>query len=320
MLYDLRKDHLSIECEVMIGKLHIYGFIPVSLIIQWVTLEQTLIQQKNLEIMLTSHFYQKCVELIQKNVSFVVATVVKTEGSTLAKVGFRAILSQEGKIIHGTLGGGCPEGLLRKAAKRVLEENTPRTFTIHLLDEEESIREMKTPRGDYDLYADSFCGGTMDIYLEPCCKDVRIVVIVETEDDYLGEKLKEFSSILGIQAVTVNWRILSLLEKREKPTIYRDDFVVILTRGRDDVEILNYLSAIRPRYVGLLASHKRSKRDFGTLRKMGIDEKFIKSVRTPVGVSIGAITPEEIALSIVAEIVQEIRSKRLNKGGETNSL
>lgn len=267
-----------------------------------------------------SHIYQKCVELIQKNVSFVVATVIKTEGSTLAKVGFRAILSQEGKIIYGTLGGGCPEGLLRKAAKRVLEENTPRTFTIHLLDEGESIREMKTPRGDYDLYADSFCGGTMDIYLEPCCKDVRIVVIVETEDDYLGEKLKEFSSILGIQTVTVNWRILSLLEKREKPTIYRDDFVVILTRGRDDVEILNYLSAIRPRYVGLLASHKRSKRDFGTLRKMGVDEKFIKSVRTPVGVSIGAITPEEIALSIVAEIVQEIRSKRLNKGGETNSL
>ena len=178
-----------------------------------------------------------------------------------------------------------------------------------------------------EIYVETFCGGVMEIFVEPFLPQNRLVIIAQGGKDDVEEALIEMGKILGFEI----WVLDPLPMLSAKPdkliTDYTDDdfsflnlgerdFVIVLTKGERDIKVLEALSRCRPRFIGLLASKKRVIHDFTILREKGLPEDFIKSISAPVGADIGALTPEEIALSILAEVVAVIRGKRVRRKDE----
>lgn len=256
-------------------------------------------------------------ELSSEGRRFAVATVVRIEGSSLGKPGFKAIITENGDI-YGSLGGVCPEAAIVETAKRTMHEGAPRLVRVHLESAEDALKGMARD-GEDEIHVETFCGGTMEIYVEPYLPSERLVVIGQGGKDDVEDALVRLGKMLDFQVVVLD-RTPVLSE--EPDLLVRDikddlsnfelrgnDFVVLLTKGAYDIPALEALSKKKVRYVGLLASRKRSREDFELLEKKGVSKEFISSVHTPVGLDIGAVTPEEIALSIIAEIVKERRRK-----------
>lgn len=263
-------------------------------------------------------FASKIHEMSRKGESFVVATVVKTEGSSLAKPGFKVVVFN-GSIIYGTLGGACPESVILDEAKKVLDSGTPKSIRIHLEDAGKGIEAMISKQVQDEIFVETFCGGTIDVFLEPFRPFERLILIGQGGRDEVEEYLVLLGKKLDFK-VTVIDHAPVLTEKPDELisnldfdiNSYRfssDDFVVILTKGERDIEALEAVSKHTPAYVGLMASRKRAAHDFEILKEKGISGEFLDSVNTPIGVDIGAITPFEIAISISSEITRRRRQR-----------
>ena len=265
-------------------------------------------------------FASKIHEMSTKGESFVVATVVKTEGSSLAKPGFKVVVFND-KIIYGTLGGACPESVILDEARKVLESGIPKNIRIHLEDAGKGIEAMISRQVQDEIFVETFCGGTIDVFLEPFKPFERLILIGQGGRDEVEEYLVLLGKKLDFR-VTVIDHAPMLSEKPDELISgldfdlksYRftnDDFVVILTKGERDIEALEAVSKSPPAYVGLMASRKRAAHDFEVLKGKGIPQKFLDSVNTPIGVDIGAITPFEIAISIASQITKKRRERAL---------
>lgn len=258
-------------------------------------------------------FFGKVSELIGQNRAFVIATVIDSEGSTLAKPGFKLIIDSNDHVMAGSLGGGCPESAIIPAARDALSTGRTRKLKVHLEESEKAMEAMLKHPSDDEVYVETFCGGNLTIFIEPFLPMRRVILVGQGGSDSVEDALLEilkwsgFSSVLFTPAPGENSRadvtIDSLQTNPWDFDFTETDSVVVLTKGNKDVEVLHGLSTRKLRYVGLLASRKRSAKDREELAKKGVDEKFIKSIHTPIGIEINAITPREIALSIVSEIV-----------------
>lgn len=257
-------------------------------------------------------------DLYAQGKSFVLATVVRAEGSSLAKPGFKVVLSESGEILNGTLGGACPESAIADAAARVLTAGSARSIRVHLEETSESLKKMSKKSDPDDIYVETFCGGTIEIFLEPYLQQERIVVIKQGGKEDVAEAIAAIA-----KSVSVNCDILdlSLFSKTDGNGIsdpltsfhfLPTDSVVIVTKGNDDLKVLRHLAKQKVAYIGLMASRKRSAHDFEQL-KSDLSEGFLKSIHTPIGVDIGAVYPWEIAVSIVGEIVSSRKKKALQK-------
>jgi len=257
--------------------------------------------------------------------AFAVATVVRIEGSSLGKPGFRAIITEDGNI-DGSLGGVCPESAIVDSALKALRTGQPRIVRIFLENVKDAISGMVKSSSEDEIHVETFCGGTMDVYIDPFLPSPRLVLIGQGGKDDVEDTLVHLGKLMEMEVVVID-RTPMLTEEpdalvkdvREDFSNFdfrREDFVVLLTKGAYDIPALEALSRVKPAYVGLLASRKRSGEDFEILRSKGVDEDFIRSVHTPVGLNIGAISSQEIALSIMAEIVSIRRasgSQKINK-------
>ncbi len=244
---------------------------------------------------------------------FAVATVIRAEGSTLAKPGFKVILSKDGRLLFGSLGGACPEGAIAGPAAECLKDGKPKIVRVHLEEAEKSIKEMHLNTNPDEIFVETFCGGTMELFIEPFLPKKRIVVIKQAGKDDVADSIMQIagtvgltSEILDLSAITFNEKG-SAIDPLENFQFTPNDYAVILTKGSDDVKVLMHLAQHKLPYIGLMASRKRSTHDFKEL-KGSVDDAFIESIHTPIGVDIGAIQPQEIALSIIAEIIKEIRN------------
>lgn len=254
--------------------------------------------------------------------SFVVATVVKTEGSSLAKPGFKVVVHDD-SIIYGTLGGACPEGVIIEEARKVLESGIPKTIKIHLEEAGEAVTAMISKKTEDEIFVETFCGGTIDVFLEPFKPLERMVIIGQGGKDDVEENLVHLGKKLDFRVTVIDHApaleeephelISDLAFDLSKFEFTKDDFIVILTKGERDIEALMAVSAHNPAYVGLMASKKRVAHDFEELRKKGISEEFLESVHTPIGIDISAVTPFEIAVSIASEIVRTRRGRLAGK-------
>lgn len=265
---------------------------------------------------------KKMAELIEKGEPFALATVIRIEGSSLGKPGFKAVISKEGRIISGTIGGVCPESAISETAKEVIETGNPKIIRVHLESVENSIEAIvKGKRGD-DIYVETNCGGTMEIYIEPFLQENRLIIIGQGGKDDVEDALVKFGKILGYRVIVIDHSPV-LTEKPDllisdldfdisKFNFRESDSVVVLTKGARDVEVLSKISRFKVQYIGLLASKQRVKSDFEELLRMKVPREFVESIRAPIGIDIGSITPEEIALSIMAEITA-IKRKRFEK-------
>lgn len=260
-------------------------------------------------------------DLVTKGEPFAVATVVKTEGPSIGKPGFKVIVSNTGEVLYGTLGGACPDSAIVPSARRTIRTGAPRTVKVYLESVEDSVGAVLKSQSEDEIHVETNCGGVMELYLEPYLPTQRLVIIGQGGKDDVEDALVRVGKILDFEVVVIDHspvlteqpdQLLSDVDYDLAKFAFSDsDSVVVLTKGGRDVEILTALSKVKLRYVGLMASGQRVNEDIAKLREAGVKESFVSALKAPVGADIGAVTPAEIALSIMAELVAQKYGKRV---------
>ena len=257
--------------------------------------------------------------LAEKREPFVVATVVRIHGSSLGKPGFKAVVSKEGRIVFGTIGGVCPESAVATMALDALKTGRARIVKVHLEDARSALDGMlKNPAPD-EVYVETNCGGMMEVYVEPYLPADRLILIGQGGKDDVEDGLVKMGKDLGFETVVIDH--LPVLNQDPDQLVTDldydlDDFdfsesdsVVVLTKGERDVLTLEKMSRRTVRFVGILASLQRVRQDIEELKERGVDKGFLESLHSPVGLDIGAVTPEEVVVSIMADIIATKRGR-----------
>ncbi|MFC3229437.1 XdhC family protein [Marinibaculum pumilum] len=256
---------------------------------------------------MSDELYDRIAALRAAGRPFCVATVVRTENATSAKAGAKAIVDTEGAI-HGHVGGGCVQGALRRGAAAVLQSGTARLIRVR-------------PREDVDGPVDSdgtelhgsACpsGGTVDLFLEPMGTAPRLVLCGASP---IALALADLAPRLGYRlAVAAAEEDLAAFDRAERRQAGYDlgpleiaagDFLVVATQGRRDLEALAAALNSPAGHVAFVGSRRKTAALAARLRAQGVAEARIAGLRAPAGLDLQAIEPAEIALSILAEIVQ----------------
>lgn len=252
---------------------------------------------------LSSEFAHSAQDLRARDEPFAFATIVRTAGSTAAKPGAKALVGADGVIREGWLGGGCTRGAVKTATLRALETGEPQLISV--APEEALTARALAPGDEVDgkRYARNGCPskGSIEIFIEPCLPMPRLTVLG-------GSPVAE---ALRAVAPRFHWAVGDTLAEGPAPGLHT---VVVATQGQGDMDALTAALAAAPRYVAFVGSQRKFASLAEKLAAQGVDREAIATVRAPAGLDIGAVTPEEIALSILAELVQHRRSgaKRAN--------
>ena len=263
--------------------------------------------------MKTPEYTERLNELASRREAFAVATVTKTEGSTLAKPGFKILISGRGDVVRGTLGGGCPEGPICEVALRAMLDGSPRVVRVHLVDAAKAVAGTMRESSEDEIYVETDCGGTLEVFVEPMLPTERVIVVGQGGRDDVEDALVHQAKALGFEVVVVD----PMPDLREAPDaivksavvdpkvipIGNRDSIVVLTKGERDVDILESLSKTNARFVGLLASRRRLRKDVEELERRGVPQPFLSRLHAPIGLDIGARTPPELALAIMADVL-----------------
>jgi xanthine dehydrogenase accessory factor len=236
------------------------------------------------------------------------ATVVRTREATAAKAGAKALLSAEGEVIEGFVGGGCVRAALARAARSAVARGEP--VLVALRPDDRLAAEGAAPCEVRDgmVYERNGCAskGSMDVFVEPFVPVPDLVVLGEGPVAGALRRLARGFDMRLCEALT------------EAPA-----HVVVATQGRGDAAALEAALAAAPDYLGFVGSRRKAAALRARLAEKGVPEEALARVRAPAGLDIGAATAEEIALSILAEIVQLRRrgslatTKGLTAPGET---
>ncbi len=261
----------------------------------------------------TPEYAERLAELASRREAFAIATVTRTEGSTLAKPGFKILISSRGEVVRGTLGGGCPEGPICEVAVRTMEDGQPRLLRVHLVDAKEAVAGTVRTTSEDEIYVETDCGGTLEVFVEPMLTTERVVVIGQGGRDDIEDALVRQAKALGFEVVVVDPMpvlrdppdrlVTSAAVDPKALALDGRDSVVVLTKGERDVDVLEILSKANVRFVGLLSSRRRLQKDLEELRKRGVPEAFLRRLHAPVGLDIGARTPPELALAVMADVI-----------------
>jgi xanthine dehydrogenase accessory factor len=239
-------------------------------------------------------------ELRDKQEPFAFATIVRTAGSTAAKPGAKALLSADGTIIHGWLGGGCTRGAVKRAAVQALKDGAPQLVSVA---PEDLLAEQGVMAGDEVdgmRFARNGCPsrGTVDIFIEPCIPMPQLIVLGTSP----------VAQALSALAPQFHWTVSGALPGKDEEYPHQSRFLVVATQGQGDMDALTAALSCRATYVAFVGSKRKFASLSDKLVAAGFDRAATDSVRAPAGIDLGAVTPEEIALSILAELVRVRRS------------
>jgi xanthine dehydrogenase accessory factor len=171
------------------------------------------------------------------------------------------------------------------------------------------------------VHVETNCGGMMQVFIEPYLPADRLVIIASGGRDGLEDALIKLGKFLDFEVVVIDPNPVS--EEQPDVVITDNDYdltkhvftdsdsVVILTHSAKDVPILTFLSTQKVRYVGMMGSMDRARGELSFLIKRGVPREFVESVKSPIGADIGAKTTQEIAISIISEVVAAKRGKTL---------
>lgn len=232
--------------------------------------------------------------LYRDGVPFVLATVVRAERPTSARPGAKAIVTGDGAF-RGFVGGTCVKPAVRRESLRALADGAPRLLRISPDSPPEGV---EAEEGVLEEHMACVSGGALDIHLEPYLPSRRLLLAGSSP---IVQSLAALGEALGMEVRTA--------ETAENLTDAAEGaFVVVAGHGEGEWETLKAaLTGGRARYVGLVASPRRSAAVRERLVGMGVAEADVGRLRSPAGLDIGAETPGEIALSILAQIVEERR-------------
>jgi xanthine dehydrogenase accessory factor len=241
--------------------------------------------------------------LVASGEPFALATVVEVEGSASARPGAKLLVDARGTRVFGWVGGGCAETTVRDEALRAIADGRARVIRLDLDDE---VLGVGMP-----------CGGHMRVYIEPMLPEPTLLllghgVLAETVAELA--KLLEFRVVVNDPLATPDAFPRADVRITDDPDYAKLEcdertYVVISTQHKSDYEALARALRQRPAYVGLVASRKRSALLFERLHEDGFSADELRRVSAPSGLDLGAETPQEIALSIVAEIAQRRRGE-----------
>jgi xanthine dehydrogenase accessory factor len=228
---------------------------------------------------------QLAADLARKREPFVLAMVVRREPYSSAQPGDMAIITADGAY-HGWLGGNCTQPTVKREARMALADGKPRLVSLS-----PDPRSQERP-GVTALPMTCHSGGSVDIYLEPMLPPPQLLIFGESPCARALARLGEVMGY-GVEAV------------REPPREAKDSaFAVIATMGENDEESLRAAIAARCGYIAVVASRRRFAEMRQTLLDGGVPPEALDQVHNPAGLDLGARLPEEVALSILAEIVQ----------------
>jgi len=220
---------------------------------------------------------------------FVLATVVWCERPTSAKPGAQAIIQANGQMT-GWIGGNCAQPVVLREAMRVLREGGD-PYLLRLGAQDTGI-----VRSDVRIFPMSCTsGGVLDIYMEPHLPQPQLLLI---GDSPVIAALSRLASVLNFSVQQLNSADLSQVKVNEQTSI------LIATHGQYDEDALEQALRSPACYVGMVGSRKRAEACRAYLRSSGLSEQQIAHLKAPAGLDLGAVTPEEIAASILAELVQ----------------
>jgi xanthine dehydrogenase accessory factor len=242
--------------------------------------------------------------------AFVLATVVRTVSVTAAKAGAKAIIRPDGTIVAGWIGGGCARGAVLRAAREALADGEPRMVSVQ---PENLLAELGIKPGEMRegvRFASNMCPskGTMDIFVEPVLPHPSLVIFgaspvamsLATQARQLGYHVTLAAPAGDVIAapdadVVIDGFALGELNQARR-------FVVVSTQSKGDEAALRAAISTEAEYRAFVGSRRKMMALREKLVAQGVDPAAIDRVKAPAGLDLGAITPEEIAMSILAEI------------------
>ena len=233
----------------------------------------------------------QCSELRAREEPFVLATVVAYKSPQSAKPGSKAIIKNDGSQI-GWVGGGCVQPIVLREAKHVLQTGRPKLLTIS----PDAARDDWKGVESYAMTCEG--GGSLEIYLEPYLPKPQLLIVGRSP---VAETVAHLGELLDFKVIVAD-------TEARKEDINESSYVVVATMGNGDEEGLLSVIGTRPKYLGLVASEKKSKALFEYARTKGATDEDIATVKCPAGVELGSETLAEIALSVAAEIVRVRRA------------
>jgi xanthine dehydrogenase accessory factor len=247
-------------------------------------------------------FLEKASQLRAAGQPFVVAVVVRFQAPISGKPGDKAIITPDGKM-WGWIGGGCAQPVVMKEALEALSDGKPRLLRIS---------PSSSPENgivNYDMTCHS--GGTVDIFIEPVLPGPHLLILgrspVAQTLAKLGKIMNYAVSVAAADAQREIFPDADVLEAKldlSQMKITPQTFIVVSTQGENDEEALEKAVTAGVQYAAFVASRVKSEKVFEYLRERGIAEEKLSKVRVPAGLDIHAASPEEIAVSILAEIIQ----------------
>jgi xanthine dehydrogenase accessory factor len=265
-----------------------------------------------------AQFLEKANELLLKGEPFAVATVVRYEAPISAKPGDKAIIFPDGEI-WGWIGGGCAQPAVVKEALKALKDGRARLVRIS-----PSASSQEEGVVFYNMSCHS--GGTLDVYIEPILPKPHIVILGRS---LVGQTLAKLAKIIdysvSVAAPDADQKSypdadrvqadLNLSELKIGPRT----FIVVSTQGECDEEALEQALHTEASYVAFVASRAKAAKVLQSVGERGVRAERINQVRAPAGTGISAASPEEIAASILAEIIQFNKST-VNEQRDMNAL
>jgi xanthine dehydrogenase accessory factor len=243
---------------------------------------------------------KKIVELSNEDVIFAHAIIINAKGSTPREIGADMIVLENGETI-GTIGGGALELKVIDLAKSCMKTNTSATYNL--------------PLNSPDI--GMICGGEVDVFIEIYKSKPKLIICGA---GHVGKALYEIGKTLNFKISVFDDRedylnktrfpdadelvLGSISENLSKYPIDENSYICIVTRShREDCEALKAVVESNAKYVGLMGSKKKIKEIFDELLSNGIDENKLSKVKSPIGLDIATNSPEELAISIIAEIL-----------------
>ncbi len=257
---------------------------------------------------------QIAAELARRNEAFVIALVVRREPASSAQPGNMAVITESGEF-HGWLGGSCIRPTVLREAVAAIDAGAPRLISLSPDPDAERRGGVTT----FPMTCHS--GGTVEIFLEPVMPAPRLLVFGLTP---IAEALVRLGKAMGYVVDVADPgadaasfpaadHVAAAIEDavlKDRPRSQRDRlFAVVVTQGERDEEAAAEALSVDPAYVGVVASRQRFAQIRETLLATGVAREAIDRIRNPAGLDIDAKAPEEIALSILAEIVQRRRKR-----------
>ncbi|MGB7100682.1 MAG: XdhC/CoxI family protein [Xanthobacteraceae bacterium] len=253
---------------------------------------------------------------------FALATVVRTVAATAAKAGAKAVILPDGTISEGWIGGGCARAAVLKAARDALADGHSRLVSVQ---PPNALDEQGHRGGEEDggvRFAMNMCPsqGTMDIFVEPVLPRPQAVICGSSPVAVaVADLARRTGFSVTVCAPAAEQSAFGEADRRiEGYALPVEEagarYVVVATQGRGDEAALLAAIAVEADYIAFVGSHKKADALKATLAGRGVTAERLAKLKAPAGLDLGAITPDEIAISIVAEIVAARRSKH-SRGG-----